>query len=408
MHPLDNPLLDRRVVLCVSGGIAAYKSVLLLRLLIKKGASVQVAMTQSAQQFVGPLTFGALSGKPVFTNLFDIQQDAEIGHIRIADGADLIVVAPATANVMARITAGMANDPVTAAVMASRAPVLLAPAMNVNMWQSAAVKDNVTRLAERGMWFVGPDEGFLACKWTGAGRLSEPEDISEAAAAILAPQDLAGTHVVISAGGTQEDIDPVRFLGNRSTGKMGYALARAAARRGAQVTLVSGPSCENVLRGVRLVSVRSASEMDGAVQQASATADVVVMAAAVADYRPEQQANHKLKKSSWGAEPSIVLTRTVDILASLGASRSGRRPFLVGFAAETEAIAEAAQGKLVRKRCDMIVANDVGRSDRGLGSDNNAVELFCASGHRSFLALASKDSIAHGIFDQVLVEMAAH
>ena len=232
MHPLTNPLSDRRIVLCVAGGIAAYKSVELLRMLTKAGASVQVAMTRSAQEFVGVLTFQTLSGHPVFTDLFDNRQDAEIGHIRVADGADLVLVAPATANVLARITAGMANDPVTAAVIATRAPILLAPAMNVNMWESPAVRANVACLAERGMSFVGPEQGFLACKWTGQGRLSEPAAIAEAAAQLLSPQDMKGMRVVVSAGGTEEAIDSVRFLGNRSTGKMGYALGRAASRRG--------------------------------------------------------------------------------------------------------------------------------------------------------------------------------
>jgi len=405
MHPLAHPLSDRRIVLCVAGGIAAYKSVELLRLLTKAGASVQVAMTRSATEFVGVLTFQTLSGHRVFTDLFDNQQDAEIGHIRVADGADLILVAPATANVLARITAGMANDPVTAAVIASRAPILIAPAMNVNMWTNAAVQANVETLAQRGMLFVGPEQGFLACKWTGAGRLSEPADIVEAATRVLCPQDMQGLKVVISAGGTQEALDPVRFLGNRSTGKMGLALSRAASRRGAEVTLVHGPTSATPNTGATNVAVRSAKQMCEAVCHAQTGADLVVMAAAVADYRPTTVEAQKLKKESFGEAPALPLERTEDILAKLGAERIGTRPYLVGFAAETEDVASAAQGKLTRKQCDMIVANDVGQSDRGFGSDDNAVELFTATGHRSSLALASKDSIAHGILDQALREM---
>ena len=415
MHPLANPLSDRRIVLCVAGGIAAYKSVELLRLLTKAGASIQVAMTRSATEFVGALTFQTLSGHRVFTDLFDNQQDAEIGHIRVADGADLIIVAPATANVLARITAGMANDPVTAAVIASRAPILIAPAMNVNMWATAAVQANVETLGARGMYFVGPEQGFLACKWTGAGRLSEPADITEAAARVLCPKDLSGMKIVVSAGGTQEALDPVRFLGNRSTGKMGFALSRAASRRGAEVTLVHGPTNAVPNTGATNVPVRSAQQMSEAIALACDGADMVIMAAAVADYRPATVESNKLKKASFGASPSLPLERTEDILAKLGAERVGANPFLVGFAAETENLEEAARQKLtrkrcgswksVRKRCDMIVGNNVSLSDRGFGSDENAVEIFAASGRRASVPLASKDSIAHEILDHALLEM---
>ncbi len=406
MHPLANPLADRRVVLCVAGGIAAYKSVELLRLLTKAGATVQVAMTKSATEFVGALTFQTLSGSPVFTDLFDNKQDAEIGHIRVADGADLVIVAPATANVLARITAGMANDPVTAAVMATTALILLAPAMNVNMWANASVKANVQTLADRGMTFVGPERGFLACKWTGAGRLSEPATIAKAAAQMLSRQDVAGMHVVVSAGGTQEDLDPVRFLGNRSTGKMGYALARAAMLRGAEVTLISGNVSDGLdAGGAEVVSVRSAEQMCNAVCDAAKGADVVVMAAAVADYKPKTRAENKLKKEAVGTDPSISLERTTDILATLGSNRSGPTPYLIGFAAETQDVEAAARGKLSRKGCDMIVGNDVSLSDRGFGSDDNAAVLVTARGARVPLALASKDSISHEILDAALREL---
>lgn len=403
MHVLASPFTDRQIVLCVAGGIAAYKSVYLLRGLVKAGASVRVAMTRSAQEFVGPLTFQTLSGKAVFTDLFDSQQDADIGHIRVADGADLLIVAPTTANVLARITAGMANDPVAAAVLAARCPILLAPAMNVNMWDNAATRANVESLAARGMQFVGPDAGFLACKWTGAGRLSEPEDILEAAARVMMPQDCEGLRVVVAAAGTQEAIDPVRYLGNRSTGKMGFALALAAARRGASVQLIAGPTSLLDRSGAELTKVRSAKEMHAAVCAASRSADLVIMAAAVADYEPLSAADEKLKKDTWGAAPTISLQRTTDILATLGAQRKGSSPYLVGFAAETQDLVAAARKKLEAKGCDLVVANDVSRSDRGFGSDNNAVELVWPGGSQS-LPLASKESIAHSILDRVLLD----
>jgi phosphopantothenoylcysteine decarboxylase/phosphopantothenate--cysteine ligase len=360
-------------------------------------------MTPSAQEFVGPLTFQTLSGKPVFTNLFDSQQDADIGHIRVADGADLIIVAPATASVMARMVAGMASDPVTAAVLAARCPVLLAPAMNVNMWENAATRANVQTLAERGFQFVGPDAGFLACQWTGSGRLAEPSDIVEAAARILTPQDYDGLRVLVSAGGTREDIDPVRFLGNRSSGKMGYALALAASRRGAHVELVAGPTALENTTGATLTPVRSAKEMFEVVRSKSQDADIVIMAAAVADYRPATAATQKRKKESWGDEPVVSLTRTTDILATLGALPEGKRPYLVGFAAETEKVKSAAQAKRKAKACNLIVANDVSQSDRGFASDSNAVELIWDGGSKS-VSLASKDHIAHEILTQVRID----
>ena len=411
VHPAPAaPLTGRRIVLGVGGGIAVYKSVELLRGLTKAGAQVQVAMTQSAQHFVTPLTFQTLSGQPVFTDMFDNQQDADIGHIRVADGASLIVIAPATANLMARLAAGNANDPVTAAVLAATCPVLLAPAMNVNMWNAPATRATVSTLAERGMYFVGPEQGFLACKWIGQGRLSEPADIVEAAAQLLTPQDLQGKVVVVSAGGTEEAIDPVRFLGNRSTGKMGYALAKAAVRRGARVILVTGPASLPIPVGVEQVAVRSAAQMCEAVLAARSRADLIVMAAAVADYRPTSVAEGKLKKDQMGGAPSLELERTVDILARLGQERSGPRPILVGFAAETEAdplrLVAAARTKLASKKCDLIVANDVSQSDRGFASDQNAVHLVWQKGTRE-LPLASKDEVAHSIFDLVGEELLA-
>ncbi len=399
MHSLATPLQGRRIVLCVGGGIAAYKSVFLLRLLVKAGASVQVAMTKSAREFVGELTFQALSGAPVFTDMFALQQDADIGHIRIADGADLLVVAPATANLLARIVAGRASCPVTSAVLASRCPVLLAPAMNVNMWDSSATQSNVQTLIDRGFHFVGPDNGFLACKWTGSGRLSEPEDIQSAAISVLTPKDLQGLRILISAGGTQEDLDPVRFIGNRSSGKMGCALAKAATARGAEVHLVFGAVSVPEPQVHSLSNVRSAKEMAEAVLAGVKEADIVIMAAAVADYRPSKRSPSKLKKSEWGDAPAIALERTEDILASLGARRDASGATLVGFAAETQDLEVAARAKLQSKQCDLVVANDVSQSDRGFGSEQNAALLVWGAGQEK-LDLASKDSIAHSILDR--------
>lgn len=401
---IDRPLHQRHILLCVAGGIAAYKSVELLRLLVGAGATVQVAMTRSAQEFVGPLTFQTLSGRRVFTDIFDSQQDADIGHIRAADGADLLIVAPATANLIARITAGMANDPVAASVLACRAPVLVAPSMNVNMWEHPATVANVATLRGRGLHFVGPDSGFLACQWTGSGRLSDPAEIVEAASRVLSPQDCAGLRFVVSAGGTREALDPVRFIGNRSTGEMGFALARAARRRGAEVTLITGPTHLDQAGGAEVIAVQSAHEMHQSVVSASATASVVIMAAAVADYRPKEVSAEKLKKESWGANPSIELERTQDILAELGASRSGDKPYLVGFAAETEDLLASAQAKLKAKKCDLIVANDVSKSDRGFGAPTNEVLLVGKEGE-TLVPLASKDLVAHRIITRVLLDL---
>jgi len=402
-----HPLRGRTVVVAVGGGIAGYKAVELVRLLTKADAHVRVVMTPRASEFVGPLTFQALSGRPVMTDLFDLTQESEIGHIQVADRADLIIVAPATANLLARMAAGMADCPVTAVVLATRAPVLVAPSMNVNMWQNPLTQANVRRLVDvGGMQVVGPDAGFLACRWTGPGRLAEPADIVEAAAHMLTPRDLSGRRVVVTAGPTYEPIDPVRFVGNRSSGRMGYAVARAAARRGAAVQLVSGPTGLDAPLGVERATVESARAMAAATTAAAAGADAVVMAAAVADFRPAAEAGHKLKKRAIGGAPTIELTRNPDILAELGAGRDGARPVLVGFAAETENLVAEARAKLEEKRCDLVVANDVSQSDAGFAVDTNRVVLVEAGRQRE-LPLMSKDEVAHAILDRV-VELLAH
>ena len=410
MSERAHPLRGRTVVVGVAGGIAVYKAVELVRLLTKAGATVRVAMTARAREFVGPLTFQTLSGRPVMTDLFDLTQESEIGHIQVADGADLVIVAPATANVIARMAAGMSDCPVSAVVLATTAPVLLAPSMNVNMWNNPLTRANLRRLtAEAGMNVVGPGDGFLACRWTGPGRLAEPADIVEAAANVLTGKDLVGRRVLVTAGPTWEAVDPVRVLANRSSGRMGFALARAAVRRGATVHLVRGPVSIDPPVGVEVEAVESALEMAAATRRAAESADVVIMAAAVADFRPAQPAAHKIKKRDASTAPSIALARNPDILAELGAARAergARRPLLVGFAAETQRLREEARAKLVGKRCDLIVANDVTQPDAGFAVETNRVVLIDAGGDRE-VALASKDEVSHAILDRVVEMLAA-
>lgn len=397
------PLAGAEIVLAVGGGIAAYKACELTRLLIKAGAKVQVAMTRRAQKFVGALTFGALTGRPVFTDLFDLTQESEIGHIQVADRADLVIVAPATANLIARLAAGAADDVVTALCLATRAPVLLAPSMNVNMWQHPLTQANVRRLVDVAETrVVGPGDGFLACRWVGPGRLAEPSDIVEAAARVLAPQDLAGRRLVVSAGPTHEAIDPVRYLGNRSTGKMGYALAVAAARRGAEVTLIAGPTSLPDPVGLEVVHVEDATAMAAALEAQVWTADAVVMAAAIADFRPRARSARKLKRTEIGATPALELEANPDLLGGLGLARAakGGGPLLVGFAAETHDVVDYARAKLAAKGCDLVVANDVTAPGAGFAVDTNHVTLVEAD-LTTEVALADKATVAHRIWDRI-------
>lgn len=377
------PLAGRTVVVGVTGGIAAYKSAELVRLLTKAGADVHVVMTEGAQQFITPLTLQTLSGHPVATDLFDLTQESEIGHIALADKADLLLVAPATANVLAKLSLGLADDLLTTLALACKAPLLVAPAMNVNMWQQPQVQEHVARLRGRGVSMCGPEPGQLACGWVGTGRMAEPAAIAEQAVAMLAgTRSLAGKRVVISAGPTYEALDPVRFLGNRSSGKMGFALAAAAARAGAQVTLVAGPVTLLTPPGVHRIDVESAGEMAAAVLPfvEPGGADIIVMTAAVADFRPATVAPDKLKKAALGGQPQVALVPTVDILAELGRRRGDRRqPLLVGFAAETQKVEEYAAHKLREKRCDVIVANDVAEAGSGFGTDTNRVTVLFAN-----------------------------
>jgi phosphopantothenoylcysteine decarboxylase / phosphopantothenate---cysteine ligase len=395
-------LAARRIVLCITGGIAAYKSAVLCRGFIGAGAQVHVIMTPAAQRFVGPTTFEALSGNPVSTDLFHAAEPGVIEHIRLAELAELVVVAPATAGFLARMAHGLADDLLGAVLLATRAPVLVAPGMNVNMWQHPATQDNLALLRRRGVHFVGPDDGDLACRTVGTGRMAEPPIILEAASGVLLPSDLAGRRVLVTAGATREPLDPVRFLSNRSTGKMGFALARAAAGRGAQVTLVCGPHHLSVPVGVTCVDVQTAEEMAQAVLTRADTMDVVIKAAAVADWRPETVAPQKLKKQTAGETQTLPLRRTPDILSELGRRREGARPVLVGFAAETGDPEDEAQRKLRDKGCDLMVANDVTRPDAGFGTDTNRVVLIHPDAAPVRLSLASKDEVAHRILDAVL------
>jgi phosphopantothenoylcysteine decarboxylase/phosphopantothenate--cysteine ligase len=403
----------KKIVLGITGGISAYKGAELCRLLRKAGAEVRVVMTRAAGEFITPLTLQTLSGQPVARDLFDLGQEATIGHILIADQADAVVVAPATADAIARFAAGMADDLLAAVLLATRAPVLLAPAMNVNMWENPLTQANLARLLGTGrVRTVGPDAGELACGWIGAGRLVDPAEILTAVEAMLAPASrrLAGRQVVVSAGPTHEPLDDVRFLGNRSSGKMGFAIAAAAARLGAEVTLVAGPVSLPTPPGVqRRVDVESALDMQRALRTAAAAADVVVMAAAVSDFRPQTRAVGKLSRR--GAElPPVALASNPDLLAELGRGRTGPRPVLVGFAAETSGdLVERARAKLAEKRCDVVAANDVAAPGLGFGSDRNALTLVFADGRVVPLPVAPKDTLAEALWRELtpLVEAAA-
>ena len=392
-------LMGRRVVVGVAGGIAAYKAAELVRLLVRAGALVRVVMTEAATEFIGALTLQALSTRPVVQSLFDLHAEATIGHIEVADWAELLVVAPATADVIARLAHGQANDVLTTIALACRAPLLLAPSMNVNMWNHAATRANVTTLLQRGAQSAGPGAGELACGWVGDGRMAEPLEILAAAAGTLGTRSLAGREILVTAGPTHEAIDPVRYIGNRSSGKMGYAVAAEAAARGANVTLVSGPTSLGTPPGVTRIDVTTAAELRDAVLARCDSADVIVMAAAIADERPAQVAPQKLKKN--GAPQPLVLEATVDVLAELGQrTYPVRRPTLVGFAAETEKVLEHAEGKRTRKRVDLVVANDVSASDAGFGTDDNRVVLVSAGGAEA-LPLMTKAQAAVRIWDAV-------
>ncbi len=387
----------KTVVLGVCGGIAAYKSAELVRQLVKAGASVRVVMTRSAQEFITPLTLQTLSGHPVSTSLFDLTQESEIGHIQLADSADVVAIAPATANLVAKLAMGMADDLLTTVLLATRAPVVVAPAMNVHMYENPAVQDNLGRLRGRGIRIVDPAVGSLACGYEGPGRLPETEVLAAEIERAVSANDLEGERVVVTAGPNREHLDPVRFISNRSTGRMGFAVARAAWARGAEVTLIGGPTSLTPPHGARVIRADSAAEMHRAVRAEFKSATVLLMAAAVADYKPKKAADQKLKKGKGGRVLDLV--RTVDILGDLPARRGQR--IVVGFAAETEDVVANATRKLTSKKLDLMVANDVSRPDAGFEVDTNAVTLIDSEGAES-LELAAKDTIADRILDRVV------
>lgn len=394
----------RRVLLAVSGGIAAYKTPELVRALVREGATVRCVLTAAAARFVAPLALQTVSGHAVRSDLFDAEQEGAIDHIALADETDLVVVAPATANLLAKLAHGLADDLVSTLLLATRAPLLVAPAMNVNMWRHPATQANVERLRGRGVRFVGPEAGPLACGWEGEGRMAEPVAIAAEAASLLAPKPLAGERFVVTAGGTREPIDPVRVVANRSSGKMGYAIAAEAARRGGEVVLVSGPSALPAPPGVRVTAVETALEMRDAVRAALPGCTVFVGAAAVADFRPVAAAADKIKKEALGeARLVIELERTPDILLEVGeqSAREGGRRLVIGFAAESRDLLAAARAKLGRKRCDLIVANDVTRAGAGFDADTNAVSFVWPGGDVEELPLLPKREVAERLLDRV-------
>ena len=395
-------LAGHSIVLGVTGGIAAYKAVEIASRLKKAGAEVRVVMTRAAASFVAPLTFREITGQAVATSMWTEIPAHHVEHIALAELADLVLVAPATANFIAKAAAGIADDLLTTTVLATRAPLYIAPAMNTGMWENPVTQEKVMRLCERGAQVIPPAEGLLACGTTGAGRLPEPEEIVAAVERhFAAAESLAGQRIIVTAGGTEEALDPVRYLSNRSTGRMGYAVAAEAARRGAEVILVSAPTHLDTPAGVRRVNVRSAREMYAAVMAEYENADAVIKAAAVADYRPAEVAPQKIKKSD--GELTITLTRNPDILMELGQKKT--RQVLVGFAAETENVETYAQGKLAKKNLDFIVANNVAEKDAGFSVGTNRVKIFFKDGRAEEHPLMAKSELAGIILDRLADEL---
>ncbi len=386
-QPLDSTI-NQKILLGICGGIAAYKACELVRLLRKQGAEVRVVMTESATHFVQPLTFQALSGQPVHTQILDTDEENAMGHIQLARWADHFIIAPATANMIAKMAHGLADDLLSTLYLANKSPVSIAPAMNQAMWNKAVTQDNIQRLKQQGVNIIGPESGDQACGDTGFGRMSEAETICSQ---ILQKTDLflQGKKILISAGPTREALDPVRYLTNRSSGKMGYALAQAAQKAGAEVTLVTGPVNIEKPGQINLIAVESAQEMYDAIVPIASHFDIFIGAAAVADYRPAQLENNKIKKQ--GEESVIHLQRNPDIIAAVAALKN--KPFVVGFAAETQDLDNYAQNKRITKKMDMIAANWVGRETGGFDSDQNALKVFWENGHQN-LSMTDKKQLA--------------
>jgi phosphopantothenoylcysteine decarboxylase/phosphopantothenate--cysteine ligase len=393
-----------RITLGVTGGVAAYKAAELVRRLQQEGFSVEVVMTRAACEFITPLTFAALTGKKVITGLFaqsggEANLESAIEHIAVAQRTDLLLVAPATADIIAKFSRGISDDFLSTLYLATTAPVVVAPAMNVNMWNHPATQENLERLRGRGVHVVNPNEGYLACGMTGAGRLAGQDAIVSTVREVLQlRRDLEGQTVLLTAGPTQEDLDPVRFLTNRSSGRMGYAVAEAAAQRGAKVILVTGPTALDTPAGVTRVNVRSASEMLHSVEENFSAATIAIFAAAVADYRPAEAASQKIKKAA--GDITLRLEPNPDILAIIARKRGHR--LIVGFAAETDKVAENARKKLTDKNADLIVANDVTAEGAGFDVDTNIVTLFARDGRDLALPKLTKREVAHRILDEVV------
>lgn len=396
-------LKGKNILVGVSGGIAAYKAAELVRLLVARSATVRVMMTRNAAEFITPLTLQTLSSGPVATETFSLTQESEIGHIRLADSSDAIVIAPATADLIAKAAAGIADDLVGTVLLAARCPVAFAPAMNVNMYAHPAVTENIAKLASRGVTIIEPDEGELACGYAGRGRLPDPAAIVAELERMLSAHDLARERIVVTAGPTREPIDPVRFVSNRSSGKTGFALARAAWRRGAAVRIVAGPSALPTPRGVERIDTASAAELLSATAANFRWCSTLIMAAAIADFRPAHPEPHKIKKNARGLK--LELAPVADEMARLAARKQSR--LLVGFAAETEDLERNARDKLRRKKLDLIVANDVTQEGAGFAADTNIVTLIGVDGAAQAFPKLSKDEVADLILDRV-VALRAH
>jgi phosphopantothenoylcysteine decarboxylase/phosphopantothenate--cysteine ligase len=386
----------KKILLAVTGGIAAYKSAELIRLFIKNDSQVKVLMTKNAQEFITPLTLQTLSSHPVYRETFSLIKDFDIAHIALAQEADILVIAPATANIIGKIAAGLADDLLTTVVMATKAPVLICPSMNTNMYENVIVRENIQKLTSRGYHMMEADSGELACKSEGAGRLPELSDIVEEVKSILTEKDLAGETVLVTAGPTREPLDPVRFITNYSSGKMGYALASRARRRGASVILISGPTVLSVPRGVTYVPVSTAVEMRHAVMKNLKQSTIVIKSAAVADYRPSVCADAKIKKKDgpW----TLDLERNPDIIAEIGKKKKER--ILIGFAMESEDLIKNAKAKMLSKNMDLIVANDLKQKDAGFQSDTNIVKILDRDGGIDELPLMDKMAVAGRILDR--------
>ena len=386
----------KKILLAVTGGIAAYKSAELIRLFIKNDAQVKVLMTKNAQEFITPLTLQTLSSHPVYRETFSLIKDFDIAHIALAQEADILVIAPATANIIGKIAAGLADDLLTTVVMATKAPVLICPSMNTNMYENVIVRENIQKLTSRGYHMMEADSGELACKSEGVGRLPELSDIVEEVKSILTEKDLAGETVLVTAGPTREPLDPVRFITNYSSGKMGYALASRARRRGASVILISGPTVLSVPRGVTYVPVSTAVEMRHAVMKNLKQSTIIIKSAAVADYRPSVCADAKIKKKDgpW----TLYLERNPDIIAEIGKKKKER--ILIGFAMESEDLIKNAKAKMLAKNMDLIVANDVKQKDAGFQSDTNIVKILDRDGGIEELPLMDKMDVADRILDR--------